>query len=70
LLFVANLGKRKGISPIFGLFTPAKACLDIFWLRDESPEESDLPDPDVHAQEIVEDLEVAPRTIPLARCFT
>jgi type I restriction enzyme M protein len=33
-----------------------KASLDIFWLRDESLEESDnLPDPDVFAQEIVED---------------
>ena len=37
-----------------------KAGLDIFWLRDESLEESDnLPDPDVLAQEIVEDLEAA-----------
>jgi len=37
-----------------------KASLDIFWLRDESLEESDnLPDPDILAQEIVEDLEVA-----------
>jgi type I restriction enzyme M protein len=37
-----------------------KASLDIFWLRDESLEESDnLPDPDVFAQEIVEDLEAA-----------
>ena len=37
-----------------------KASLDIFWLRDESLEESDnLPDPDVPAQEIVEDLEAA-----------
>ena len=34
--------------------------LDIFWLKDESLEESDnLPDPDVLAQEIVEDLEAA-----------
>lgn len=33
---------------------------DIFWLRDESLEESDnLPDPNVLAQEIVEDLEAA-----------
>ena len=31
-----------------------KASLDIFWLRDESLEDSDnLPDPDVLAQEIV-----------------
>ena len=37
-----------------------KASLDIFWLRDESLEESDnLPDPDILAQEIVEDLEAA-----------
>jgi type I restriction enzyme M protein len=37
-----------------------KASLDIFWLRDESLEESDnLPDPEVLAQEIVEDLEAA-----------
>ena len=34
--------------------------LDIFWLRDKSLEESDnLPDPDVLAQEIVEDLQAA-----------
>lgn len=37
-----------------------KASLDIFWLRDESLSESDnLPAPDVIAQEITEDLEVA-----------
>jgi type I restriction enzyme M protein len=42
------------------LITRDKASLDIFWLRDESLEESDnLPDPDVLAQEIVEDLEAA-----------
>ncbi len=35
-----------------------KASLDIFWLRDESLNESDnLPYPDVLAKEIVEDLE-------------
>ena len=35
-----------------------KASLCIFSLRDERPEESDnLPDPEVLAQEIVEDLE-------------
>jgi type I restriction enzyme M protein len=43
-----------------GLINRDKASLDIFWLRDESLEESDkLPDPDVLAQEIVEDLEAA-----------
>ena len=37
-----------------------KASLDIFWLKDESLEASDnLPDPDVIALEIVEDLEAA-----------
>jgi type I restriction enzyme M protein len=37
-----------------------KASLDIFWLKGESLEASDnLPDPDVIAQEIVEDLEAA-----------
>jgi type I restriction enzyme M protein len=42
------------------LISRDKASLDIFWLRDESLEESDnLPDPDVLAQEIVEDLEAA-----------
>jgi type I restriction enzyme M protein len=34
--------------------------LDIFWLKDESLEDSaNLPDPDIIAQEIVEDLEAA-----------
>jgi hypothetical protein len=43
-------------SPIFDWITTAI----IFWLRDESLEESDnLPDPDTLAQEIVEDLEAA-----------
>ncbi|HUS34344.1 MAG TPA: class I SAM-dependent DNA methyltransferase [Verrucomicrobiae bacterium] len=37
-----------------------KANLDIFWLKDESLEDSaNLPDPDVLAQEIVDDLEAA-----------
>lgn len=37
-----------------------RASLDIFWLRDESLEESEnLPSPDVIAAEIVEDLETA-----------
>jgi type I restriction enzyme M protein len=32
--------------------------LDIFWLRDKSLEESDdLPDPDVLAQEIADDMQ-------------
>ncbi len=37
-----------------------KASLDIFWLRDESLEDSaNLPDPDVLAAEIIEDLQAA-----------
>jgi type I restriction enzyme M protein len=37
-----------------------KLNLDIFWLKDESLEDSaNLPDPDIIAQEIVEDLEAA-----------
>jgi type I restriction enzyme M protein len=37
-----------------------KANLDIFWLRDESLESTaNLPDPDVLAAEIMEDLEAA-----------
>jgi type I restriction enzyme M protein len=37
-----------------------KASLDIFWLRDESLEDSsNLPEPDVTASEIFEDLQAA-----------
>ena len=37
-----------------------KASLDIFWLKDKSLEESEnLPEPDVIAREIAEDLEAA-----------
>jgi hypothetical protein len=37
-----------------------KVNLDIFWLRDESLEDTEnLPDPDVIAEEIVEELEAA-----------
>lgn len=37
-----------------------KLNLDIFWLKDESLEDSaNLPDPDILAQEIVEDLQAA-----------
>jgi type I restriction enzyme M protein len=47
---------RKGDRLVFR----DEASLDIFWLHDESLEESDnLPDPDILAQEIVEGLEAA-----------
>lgn len=42
------------------VFNRDKTSLDISWLRSESLDDSDnLPDPDVPAQEIVEDLEAA-----------
>ncbi|MGA2619355.1 MAG: hypothetical protein ABSF26_17235 [Thermoguttaceae bacterium] len=38
----------------------AQVNLDIFWLKDQSLEDSDdLPDPDVLAQEIVDDMQTA-----------
>jgi len=47
-------------SPFDELVSRDKVSLDIFWLKDESLEASDnIPDPDVIAQEIVEDLEAA-----------
>ncbi len=61
----ANRHKRKE-SERFKCFTydelikRDKASLDIFWLKDESLEDSaNLPDPDVIAAEIVEDLQAA-----------
>ena len=37
-----------------------KLSLDLFWIKDESIEDSEnLPDPEILAQEIVEDLEDA-----------
>jgi type I restriction enzyme M protein len=48
------------------LISRDKASLDIFWLRDESVEDSDnLPDPGVLAQEIVDDLEASPEQFRL-----
>ena len=42
------------------LLARAKVNLDIFWLRDESLEDTaDLPAPDVLAAQIVEDLRAA-----------
>ncbi len=52
----------RGVRELFYFFmNREKASLDIFWLRDESLEEShNLPDLYVLAREIVEDLEAAP----------
>lgn len=61
-----------GINTGINTASPRRACtydelmgrdkvnLDIFWLRDEALEDStNLPDPDVLAREIVEELEAA-----------
>jgi hypothetical protein len=51
--------RLHGVRELF-FHEPRESSLDSFWLRDESLEEShNLPDPDVLAQEIVEDLEAA-----------
>jgi type I restriction enzyme M protein len=56
----SNLSGRWRAYDYDELINRDKASLDIFWLRDESLEDSDnLPDPDVLAQEIVDDLEAA-----------
>ena len=56
-----RLAEKSGGCDFFKVFTSRdKASLDIFWLRDESLEESDnLPDPEILAHEIDEDLESA-----------
>jgi hypothetical protein len=55
-----DVGYRSGLVDCEELSNHDKASLDIVWRRDKSLEESDnLPDPDVLAQEIVEDLEAA-----------
>jgi type I restriction enzyme M protein len=61
-LVVTTLNRRIELnSPnCESLINRDKASLDIFCLRDESLEVSDnFPDPDVLAQEIVDDLEAA-----------
>lgn len=45
-----------------------KLNLDIFWLKDDSLEELEsLPEPDVIAAEIVENLEAAPKQFKSAK---
>ncbi len=47
-----------------------KASLDIFWLKDDSLEDSaNLPAPDVIAAEIVEDLQASARHESALICF-
>ena len=49
---------KRQAYPYADLAARDKANLDLFWLRDDSLEDSaNLPDPDVIAEEIVEDLE-------------
>jgi type I restriction enzyme M protein len=46
--------------PLQKLLERDKVSLDIFWMKDESLEDTDnLPEPDVLAQEIMENLEAA-----------
>ena len=53
---VESIFRRAGRKRETGYFSSR----DIFWLRDESLEDSDnLPDPDALAQKIVDDLEAA-----------
>ena len=55
----ANAGRWRSFT-YEELLARDKVNLDIFWLRDESLEDSaNLPDPDVLAAEIVEDLRSA-----------
>lgn len=56
----ANPGGRWRRYAYEELISRDKANLDIFWLRDESLEDTaNLPDPDIIAEEIVEDLRAA-----------
>jgi type I restriction enzyme M protein len=56
----SNPADRWRRYPYEELVARDKCNLDIFWLKDESREDSDnLPDPDVIAAEIVEDLRAA-----------
>ena len=61
LLFLKMIDERTKLPYSYEeLISRDKASLDIFWLRDESLEESDkLPEPGVLAQEILDDLEGA-----------
>ena len=55
-----NPGGRWRVFDYEELINRDKASLDLFWLKDESLEDSEnLPEPDILAQEIVVDLEAA-----------
>jgi type I restriction enzyme M protein len=56
----SNENGRWRAYPIDDILARDKVNLDIFWLRDESLEDTEnLPDPDILAEEIMEDLEAA-----------
>jgi hypothetical protein len=61
--FVVSVSSQRSLVPNINRLTMADQSNQLVqkrWLRDESLEESDnLPDPDVLAQEIIEDLEAA-----------
>jgi type I restriction enzyme M protein len=54
-----QVGNRRGLVDLEELITSGQASLDLFWLRDQSLEESDQSRLDVLVREIVEDLEAA-----------
>jgi type I restriction enzyme M protein len=52
--------KREDLDDFVACFKPGKVSVDIFWLKDESLEDSaKLPDPDAIAADIAEDLRTA-----------
>jgi type I restriction enzyme M protein len=56
----ASGGKGWGAFVYDELIKRDKINLDLFWLKDQSLEDSDdLPEPDVLAQEIMDDLQTA-----------
>src|ERR1043166_6225618 len=57
---VSNSQATKGMAREAGPNSRDKASLDVFWLKDENLEDLDsLPEPEVLAEEIAEDLRAA-----------
>lgn len=55
-----TLGKQTGMLTYEALIQRDKVSLDLFWLRDDSLEDgANLPEPDLLAAEIAEDLRAA-----------
>ena len=58
--FIRQESERFKVFPLEDLLARDKVNLDIFWLKDESLEDSEnLPAPDVLAREIADNLEAA-----------